>query len=271
MKIDRKKGNRLAVTFGVMGGASPVRSREYLARAHELGRAIAEKGCVLITGACPGLPHAAACGANQAGGMVIGISPAMNLDEHAHKYHSPIEPHDVLIFTGSGLMGREVINIRSSDAVVIVGGRSGTLGELAIAYDEGKPIGILEGTGGISDIAAEILAVCAKDTGAKVIYGNDPQKLVAELLRATRAGSRGHRDVDQPAKRADRSTAGLAVDPVCGMTFAPAAAATRRTRGGRRFFFCSQACAEAFVANPDRYGTPVASRTEKHSGKNERK
>ena len=42
-------------------------------------------------------------------------------------------------------MGREITNIRSCDIVVIVGGRIGTLGEFAIAYDEGRLIGILTG------------------------------------------------------------------------------------------------------------------------------
>jgi predicted Rossmann-fold nucleotide-binding protein len=47
-------------------------------------------------------------------------------------------------------MGREVVNIRSSDIVLIVGGRSGTLGEFSIAYDEGELIGVLLDTGGIT-------------------------------------------------------------------------------------------------------------------------
>ncbi len=263
-----KRRNRLAVTFGVMGGASPVRSRRFLAQAHELGRAIAENGCVLITGACPGLPHAAACGAKQAGGTVIGISPAMNLDEHVRKYRSPIQPHDVLIFTGSGLMGREVINIRSSDAVVIVGGRSGTLGELAIAYDEGKPIGVLRGTGGVSDMAADILEVCAKDTGSIVIYRTSPRELVADLLRVLH---RPHAADTVSSGRASNATARLVSDPVCGMTFAPAAAAVRRTWGDRSYFFCSHTCADAFIANPKRYCSPGDSRTPKPLRKSRRK
>src|SRR5581483_4517760 len=133
----------MPLKIGVMGGATGLITREQMEKAHELGRAVAQNGCVLITGACPGLPLAAACGAKQAGGLVVGISPGLSLDEHLHKYHSPAEFHDVLIYTGSGLMGREVVNIRSSDMVVIIGGRSGTLGELAIAYDEGKLIGVL--------------------------------------------------------------------------------------------------------------------------------
>jgi len=128
----------MALKIGVMGGAQPSIQAKYLETAAHLGRAIADAGCVVITGACPGLPLAAARGAKENGGIVIGISPALSLDEHAYKYESPTLAHDVLIFTGSGLMGREVVNIRSSDIVVIVGGSSGMLGELAIAYDEGK-------------------------------------------------------------------------------------------------------------------------------------
>ena len=152
---------------GVMGAAGHGIAVEHLRLAEELGEAVAVAGCVLITGGCPGLPLAAAKGAKWGGGTVIGISPGLSLEEHAFKFESPTVHHDVLIFTGSGLMGREVVNIRSSDIVVIIGGSSGTLGELAIAYDEGKLIGVLTGTGGISDLVESILAACNKQTGAR--------------------------------------------------------------------------------------------------------
>jgi uncharacterized protein (TIGR00725 family) len=112
--------------FGIMGGASGQIPHESLHKAEQVGEAVAEAGCIVITGACPGLPLAAACGAKRRGGLVVGISPALSLDEHAFKYESPTLAHDVLIFTGSGLMGREVVNIRSSDVVVIIGGSSGS-------------------------------------------------------------------------------------------------------------------------------------------------
>ncbi|MGE5193841.1 MAG: protein containing YHS domain protein [Deltaproteobacteria bacterium] len=171
-----------ALKIGVMGGATGVIPVEHREKAREIGRQIARNGCVLITGACPGLPLAAACGAKEQNGLVIGISPGLSIDEHVAKYKSPTECHDVLIFTGSGLMGREVVNIRSSDIVVIIGGRSGTLGELSIAYDEGKLIGVVTGTGGISDLVSEILAACSKKTGAKVVYNSEPKQLIDELL-----------------------------------------------------------------------------------------
>ena len=103
-----------------------------------------------------GIPHEAAEGAKSQGGIVIGISPATNIKEHINKYNSPTECYDVIIYTGNGLMGREIESIRNCDVVIFAGGRSGTLGEFAIAYDEGKIIGILEGTGGISQYIREI-------------------------------------------------------------------------------------------------------------------
>ncbi len=247
--------NKMPLKIGVMGGAGSQIPQEHLDAATHLGEAIADSGCITITGACPGLPLAAACGATERGGKTIGISPALSLDEHAYKYESPTLGHDVLIFTGSGLMGREVVNIRSSDIVVIVGGSSGTLGELAIAYDEGKLIGVLTGTGGISDMVADILATCNKDTGARVIYESDPRCLIEQLLdvyntqhfRRPSVFCRG--TIDATATPVE----GGHQDVVCGMWVAPRAAAARRTRNDKRYVFCSLQCAEQFDAAPSQF------------------
>jgi uncharacterized protein (TIGR00725 family) len=170
------------IKIGVMGSATGNFSKEVKEVSYELGQAIAENDCITITGACPGLPLEAARGASKAGGLVVGISPGLSEWEHVNKYLSPVEYHDVLVFTGSGLMGREVVNIRSSDIVVIVGGRSGTLGEFSIAFDEGKLIGILEGTGGITAEIRDIVKIVKKRTGARIIYGKNPHALVRRLL-----------------------------------------------------------------------------------------
>lgn len=245
----------MPLKIGIMGGASGDIPRTYLERTEQLGAAVADADCVVITGACPGIPLAAARGAKSRGGTVIGISPGLSLDEHAYKYESPTLAHDVLIFTGSGLMGREVVNIRSSDIVVIVGGGSGTLGELAIAYDEGKLIGVLTGTGGISDMVKAVLAACNKDTGARVIYHDDPRQLIEQLLDVYRTEHfrrpsvfcRGMSDATRTP------VDGSQQDVVCGMWVAPRTAAARRTRNRTRYVFCSLRCAERFDADPQTF------------------
>jgi len=175
----------MRLTVGVMGSAAGDHSAVVQKQVRTLGQAIGQRGLILITGACPGLPYECAKGVRETGGGSVGISPALSLDEHVHKYHSPTDVFDVLIYTGSGLMGREVTNIRSSDMVVIVGGRSGTLGEFAIAYDEGKLIGVLQDSGGITGEIPHIVASFGgKNTGARVIYEADPVQLVAQLVAA---------------------------------------------------------------------------------------
>jgi len=182
---------------GVMGSAGGELAAEQLARAYKLGKAIAERDCLTVTGACPGLPDAAAHGAHDAGGLVMGISPAHSREEHVDVYASPLEPYDSMVFSGSGLMGREVHNIHSSDFVIFVGGRSGTLGEFAIAYDEGKLIGVLRHSGGLSDDLASIAKMTGKVTGAHIIEDEDPDLLVERCLKTYREAS--HPFLNSPA------------------------------------------------------------------------
>ncbi|MFQ5670795.1 MAG: hypothetical protein ACE5HD_09805 [Acidobacteriota bacterium] len=169
------------VAVGVMGSAGGDLASAVLEKVYRLGQEIARRGYVLVTGACPGLPHEAVRGARAQGGMVVGISPALNFGEHMLKYRSPCRGYDTIIYTGSGLMGREIENIRTCDMVILVGGRSGTLGEFAIAYDEAKVIGALTGTGGITDKLQDIISFINKDTGARVVHADDPVELLAQL------------------------------------------------------------------------------------------
>jgi len=164
--------------MGSAGGKLEARARQSVRR---LGAAIARRGYVLVTGACPGIPQEAVRGAKEEGGIVVGVSPALNLEEHVKEYRSPTRGYDAIIYTGSGLMGREIENIRSCDVVVFAGGRSGTLGEFAIAYDEAKAIGVLEGTGGITEHLKEIISMMKKETGAIVCYDADPERLLDKL------------------------------------------------------------------------------------------
>lgn len=174
------KSGRLRL--GVMGAASGTFVPEVTKAAFDMGAAAARRGLVLVTGAAPGLPWESARGAQSEGGLSVGISPALSLDEHLNFYKSPADYFDVMIYTGSGLMGREIVNIRSSDMVAIVNGHSGTLGEFSIAYDEAKLIGVLEGSGGIADIIPQLVETIDKDTGAVILYDPDPGVLVDRLI-----------------------------------------------------------------------------------------
>ena len=180
--ITRDPSTGVQVRIGVMGSAGPESTPEVYSLCRRLGHVIARRGCCLLTGACPGLPQEAVLGARETGGHIIGISPGGTLKEHVETFESPYEEYDVLIFTGLGLMGRELINIRSSDIVVVIGGRSGTLGEFAIAYEEGKLIGVLTGTGGVTTALPAMVTALNKATGAEVVYDSNPEQLIEKLL-----------------------------------------------------------------------------------------
>ena len=158
--------------------------------AERLGAAIADADCFLMTGATTGLPHLVASAFRSRGGLALGVSPAENRAEHVERYGLPDDGADVTIYTGFGYKGRNVINVRSSDIVLLVGGATGTLNEFTIAYDEGKIIGVLEGSGGVADHAKEIIEFCKKSSKASVCFDTDPVKLVERCLQALHSSGR---------------------------------------------------------------------------------
>lgn len=154
--------------------------------ARKLGQEISRRGHVFINGACPGLPDDAFRGAKEGGGFTVGVSPAFSEYEHVNEYKSPHD-HDLIIYTGMGFMQRDIINIRSADGVVIIGGGVGTLNELTVAYDEGRPIGILTETGGISNSVPHVIEdLCKRKILPNMVFDNDPAKLLDKLEVAIR-------------------------------------------------------------------------------------
>jgi uncharacterized protein (TIGR00725 family) len=154
------------------------------ALAEGLGAAIARADCILITGATTGLPDLVARACRGHGGFALGVSPAENHNEHVGRYGLPDDGADVIIYTGFGYKGRNVINVRSADIVLIIGGATGTLNEFTIAYDEGKIIGVLEGSGGVADHLNEIIEFCKKPSAGAVFFDRDPVKLVTRCVDA---------------------------------------------------------------------------------------
>ncbi|OGJ55956.1 hypothetical protein A3D88_00985 [Candidatus Peribacteria bacterium RIFCSPHIGHO2_02_FULL_52_16] len=169
--------------IGVMGSASGPQIEDPVARekARKLGNEIAKRGYIFINGACPGLPNDALLGAKEFNGFTVGISPAFSEYEHINEYKSP-HAHNMIIYTGLGFMERDIINIRSSDAVVLIGGGIGTLNEFTIAYDEGRCIGIVTNSGGISNnIPHVVQELCQREMPPNLVMDDDPAKLLDKI------------------------------------------------------------------------------------------
>lgn len=149
------------------------------------GEAIAKAGHSLLTGATVGLPNYAAEGYKAAGGkMSVGISPAASKVEHILKYRLPIQAYDTILYTGLHYVGRDALLIQSSDAVVSIGGRLGTLHEFTISMETDTPIGFLQGAGGVSEeIQAIMQAAGSVRNRDQVVFSPDADELIRGLTR----------------------------------------------------------------------------------------
>lgn len=176
------KHSHLQVKICVSGAAETGHCGvDALEKAKELGREIARQGAILITGATTGFPLWAAMGCKEEGGVSIGFSPASTEKEHLEVYKLPVDYMDLIIYTGFGYPGRDLLLTRSADAVICGCGRIGTIHEFAIAFEDGKPIGIYEGPWEMGGQLKEIMQKSHRPN-KKVINGLDPKKLVEDLI-----------------------------------------------------------------------------------------
>jgi len=170
---------------GAASGATVEASHQL---AYDLGKAIASEGKTLTTGATVGLPWFAAKGAysvKNRKGVSIGFSPASSFREHVTVYKLPTVEFDYINFTGMAYVGRNVHLVRSSDAVITVGGRMGSLHEFVTAVESKKVMGVLLGSGGLADFIPTLVKQIEipADTHP-IIYDTNPARLVKKVIEA---------------------------------------------------------------------------------------
>jgi uncharacterized protein (TIGR00725 family) len=121
----------VAVQVSVIGSGA-----DHEARAEEVGRLLAERGCTVVCGGRGEVMAAAARGAKSSGGTTIGIVPGTSRAD-ANEWI------DHVVVTGLG-HARNVIVAATGDAVIAVGGSYGTLTEIGFARIFGRPVVILD-------------------------------------------------------------------------------------------------------------------------------
>lgn len=154
--------------------------------AYDIGKSIAKHGKTLVTGATIGLPWFAARGfmsVEDRAGVSIGFSPASSFREHVNVYHLPTLEFDYINFTGMHYAGRNNYLVRSSDAVIEVGGRMGSMDEFASAIESYRVIGVLLGSGGLADFIPTILHSLEKPENMhEIIFDTNPDRLVKKVI-----------------------------------------------------------------------------------------
>jgi len=181
--MEEKKDNQhFKIKLCVSGAAETKHcGEESFEKAKELGREVARQNAILLTGATTGVPLHAARGCKEEGGMSVGFSPASTEYEHQNIYKLPIDYLDLMVYTGFGYPGRDLFLTRASDAVFIGCGRIGTIHEFTIAYEDKKPIGILEG-GWSMDETIKLIIERSNRKNDKIVFDSDPKRLVEKVI-----------------------------------------------------------------------------------------
>jgi len=168
----------------------------------ELGKILAQYHCIVITGACSGMPYIVAREAAQHGAEVWGFTPELNAEAQRRAYPNDditiykrllyvpptykelfiANPESEALDWAGRLKYRNVISTINSDAGIIISGGWGTLNEFTNLIYDGKPIGVLTGTGGLADELPVLYPKLRKKSQSVVVFENDPEKLVIELI-----------------------------------------------------------------------------------------
>jgi uncharacterized protein (TIGR00725 family) len=146
--------------------------------AEEVGRVVGRSGAVLVSGGRGGVMEAASRGARAAGGLTVGIVPSERFEEANPSC-------DIVIPTGLG-WARNAVNVLAADLVVVIGGRAGTLSEIAYAWAYGKPVTALTGTGGWADRLAGRAVDDRRPDRVRAL--GSPAELETELLSRMSVG-----------------------------------------------------------------------------------
>jgi uncharacterized protein (TIGR00725 family) len=175
--------------IAVSGSAVNNCSKGAFQKAYEVGREIAKHKCVLLTGATIGVPAWATRGAKSVGGVSIGLSPAVSKQAHVKTYKLPTKYMDLIIYTGFDYSGRNMLMTKSSDAVIVICGRIGTLNEFTTAFEDKRVVGVLTNTGGEESEIERILKIGHRGR-KRVVFDPDPKVLVEKVIKMIRVNDR---------------------------------------------------------------------------------
>lgn len=170
--------------IGVFGGALREIDPKVKHLAAVIGAGIARRGHVTMTGATTGIPYEAGKAAIGAGGIVLGVSPARDPQEHEERFKKPFDGCTHIFYTGQGYTGRNYLNLRNCDLALFIGGEAGTLEEFCVGVYEGLVLGVLTSSGGICSLLPQIVKSFTTEHGCVYCFSEDPEELLNEMLDA---------------------------------------------------------------------------------------
>lgn len=175
------------MNIAVFSSAAGETNEENIHLAQDIGRYLAEKGVTVLTGGCGYLPSIVARSAFSFGGETVAYYPDLSERElliNARVHNNDLENTYTHKRFFKGFMYRSVRMIEEADGAIVFSGRFGTLSEFAIAVEEGLPIAVIEGTGGITDEIKRLAEVVDRQfPDSHVIFSEDYMKAIDGLIR----------------------------------------------------------------------------------------
>lgn len=153
-----------------------------LDEAKQLGKSIVEAGAVLLIPSKSGFPLWVSMGVEEAGGTTIALSPAKDELEH-DTLQLPKDFISVLLYTGLGESGRDILLSRMSDGLVVGCGNAGSLREASIAMTEGSLVGVLKGDWHTDEEITALLTESPESYKDKIFFEESVEELVTHLLK----------------------------------------------------------------------------------------
>ncbi|MGB0925387.1 MAG: hypothetical protein ACPGTS_01620 [Minisyncoccia bacterium] len=171
--------------IAVFSSASNIISKENLKLAQNIGEYLAEKKVSVLTGGCVGLPAVVAERAFHTGAETVAYYP--DVSEKELLKNIKIHNNDIALHYSekkffNGFTNRSIRMIENADAAIVFNGRFGTLSEFSVAIEEGLQVGVIEGTGGITDEIKNLGTVVSRDFKNEVIFGKDYKLVIDELI-----------------------------------------------------------------------------------------
>ena len=168
--------------IGIFSSASFKVSSKNKKLAKDLAEYMTKKGMEVVTGGSLGIPGVVAEHTYKIGGKTSAYSPDRNKKTH-HERH---DNHSLDFYHGKkfipGFTARSLVMIKNIDGAIVLNGRIGTLSEFTIAIEEGLPVSVLEGTGGITDHLKKIIKISKKKYSKDKIYFTSSYKKAVDNL-----------------------------------------------------------------------------------------
>ncbi len=147
---------------------------------------LAQKNITVVTGGCSGIPAICIEEAYHCGAKTIGYFPHKDHDDYKDRQHEE-NTHDIKYYSTAhfvqGFTARSLDMIKNVDAAIVLNGRIGTLSEFGIAIEEGLPLAVIEGTGGVTDELQRLTKLVKKEfPNNEVIFEKYYKKAIDMLI-----------------------------------------------------------------------------------------